>query len=206
MIFTFLWRHVELWTAEKGLKPRYFIRDSLICPPIFTRWQPSIGYPIFGPMPPLVLLMISMVGTVIAVVLQMAGGAASLVLVSLTEHQIHTKSSWKPVITKMPRCRGNWRTNAVRKGSFDSWVQAYTTARDIYSKFQPCTGQLIEEAAQKVIKFCYCYNHCGTGQTYNGCEVNGLDGRLNLATNLYSGYSARYSKLKLLIIHLYLAI
>ena len=90
--------------------------------------------------------------------------------------------------------------------SFDSWVQAYTTARDIYSKFQPCTGQLIEEAAQKVIKFCYCYNHCGTGQTYNGCEVNGLDGRLNLATNLYSGYSARYSKLKLLIIHLYLAI
>ena len=60
MIFTFLWRHVELWTAEKGLKPRYFIRDSLICPPIFARWQPSIGYPILGPMPPLVLFMISM--------------------------------------------------------------------------------------------------------------------------------------------------
>ena len=53
-------RHVELWTAEKGLKPRYFIRDSLICPPIFARWQPSIGYPILGPMPPLLLFMISM--------------------------------------------------------------------------------------------------------------------------------------------------
>ena len=52
VIFTFLWRHVELWTAEKGLKPRYFIRDSLICPPIFARWQPSIGYPILGPMHP----------------------------------------------------------------------------------------------------------------------------------------------------------
>ena len=60
MIFTFLWRHVELWTAEKSLKPRYFIRDSLNCLPIFARWQPSIGYPILGPMPPLVLFMIPM--------------------------------------------------------------------------------------------------------------------------------------------------
>ena len=146
------------------------------------------------------------VGVMIAVLLQIAGETASLVLVSLTERRTQKKTSRKPVNTKMPRCCANWRTNAVQKGSFVSWVQAYTTARDIYSKFQPCTGQLIEEAAQKVIKFCYCYNHCGTGQTYNGCEVNGLDGRLNLATNLYSGYSARYSKLKLLIIHLYLAI
>ena len=75
--------------------------------------------------------------------------------------------------------------------SFDSWAQAYRTSTDIYSKFQPCTGQLIEEAAKKVIKFCYCYNFCGLGQTSNGCEVNGLDGRLVQNVNLFSGYSAR---------------
>jgi hypothetical protein len=75
--------------------------------------------------------------------------------------------------------------------SFDSWVRAYRLTRDIYNKFNPCTGQLIEEAAKKVIKFCYCYNFCGLGQTSNGCEVNGLEGRLDLNKNLYSDYSAR---------------
>lgn len=74
--------------------------------------------------------------------------------------------------------------------SFDSWVRAYRLTRDIYNKFNPCTGQLIEEAAKKVIKFCYCYNFCGLGQTSNGCEVNGLEGRLDLNKNLYSDYSA----------------
>lgn len=83
--------------------------------------------------------------------------------------------------------------------SFDSWVRTYRLARDIYNKFQPCTGQLIEKAAKNVIKFCYCYNFCGQGQTNNGCEVNGLGERLDLDKNLYSDYSARYSQFHLYI-------
>ena len=43
-----------------------------------------------------------------------------------------------------------------------------------------------------VIKFCYCYNFCGAGQTHNGCEVEGLEGRLDLAANLFSSYKAMY--------------
>ena len=43
-----------------------------------------------------------------------------------------------------------------------------------------------------VIKFCYCYNFCGAGQTRNGCEVEGLEGRLDLGTNLFSSYKAMY--------------
>jgi hypothetical protein len=75
--------------------------------------------------------------------------------------------------------------------SFDSWVKKYRVSRDIYNMFQPCTGQLIEEAAKRVIKFCHCYNFCGRGQTSNGCEVNDLSGRLDLDKNLFSGYTAR---------------
>ena len=74
--------------------------------------------------------------------------------------------------------------------SFDSWVRTYRVSRDIYNKFEPCTGHLIEEAAMKVIKFCHCYNFCGLGQTSNGCEVNGLGERLDLNKNLFSDYSA----------------
>lgn len=81
---------------------------------------------------------------------------------------------------------------SARGNSFDSWVKRHETARDIYKKFQPCTGQLIENVANKVIKFCYCYNFCGLGQTNNGCEVNGLDGRINLDANLFNGHSSRY--------------
>ena len=45
---------------------------------------------------------------------------------------------------KNPKMLRQLENQCSAKGfSFDSWVQAYTTARDIYSKFQPCTGQLI---------------------------------------------------------------
>ena len=52
----------ECWTLDcrKGSETKIFHPDSLICTPIFARWQPSIGYPILGPMPPLLLFMISM--------------------------------------------------------------------------------------------------------------------------------------------------
>jgi len=43
-----------------------------------------------------------------------------------------------------------------------------------------------------VIKFCYCYNFCGTGQVYNGCEIDGLEGRLDEGANLFSSYRAMY--------------
>lgn len=55
--------------------------------------------------------------------------------------------------------------------NFDSWVRDYTTSGDIYSKFEPCSGVLNEERTKMLIKFCYCYNFCGAGQTRNGCEV-----------------------------------
>ena len=76
--------------------------------------------------------------------------------------------------------------------TFDSWAQKYRTSGDLYSKFEPCTGRLIEEETKKVIKFCYCYNFCGTGQVYNGCEVEGLEGRLDRSANLFSSYKAMY--------------
>ena len=44
-----------------------------------------------------------------------------------------------------------------------------------------------------MIKFCYCYNFCGTaGQVYNDCEVEGLDGRLDRGANLFLSYKAMY--------------
>lgn len=76
--------------------------------------------------------------------------------------------------------------------TFDSWAQAYRTSGDLYRKFEPCTGHLIEEETKKVIKFCYCYNFCGTGQVYNGCVVEGLQGRLDKNANLFSSYRAMY--------------
>ena len=76
--------------------------------------------------------------------------------------------------------------------TFDSWAQAYRTSGDLYRKFEPCTGHLIEEETKKVIKFCYCYNFCGTGQVYTGCEVDGLEGRLDKGASLFSYYRAMY--------------
>ncbi|XP_078372720.1 uncharacterized protein LOC144656366 [Oculina patagonica] len=74
--------------------------------------------------------------------------------------------------------------------TFDTWAQKYRTSGDLYSKFEPCTGHLIEEETKKAIKFCYCYNFCGTGRVYNGCEVEGLEGRLNREANLFAPYKA----------------
>jgi len=74
--------------------------------------------------------------------------------------------------------------------SFDSWAKKYRTTGDLYNKFQPCSGRLIEEETKKTIKFCYCFNFCGTEQVYNGCEVEGLEGRLDLGANLFSSYRA----------------
>lgn len=76
--------------------------------------------------------------------------------------------------------------------SFDSWAKKYRTTGDLYNKFQPCSGRLIEEETKKTIKFCYCFNFCGTEQVYNGCEVEGLEGRLDLGANLFSSYRAMY--------------
>ena len=77
--------------------------------------------------------------------------------------------------------------------NFDSWVRKYTTSNDLYNKFTPCSGSILNEQRVKmVIKFCYCYNFCGAGQTRNGCEVEGLEGRLDLAANLFSSYKAMY--------------
>lgn len=76
--------------------------------------------------------------------------------------------------------------------NFDSWARAYRTSGDLYRKFEPCTGHLIEKETKKVIKFCYCYNFCGTGQVYSGCEVDGLEGRLDKGANLFSSYRAMY--------------
>ena len=76
--------------------------------------------------------------------------------------------------------------------SFDSWTQKYSTSRDLYRKFEPCTGRLIEDETKKVIQFCYCYNFCGAGQSNDGCVVEGLEGRLNLEANLFSSYKAVY--------------
>ena len=81
---------------------------------------------------------------------------------------------------------------SAEEATFDSWVKKYRTTGDLYSKFQPCSGHLIEEKAKKTIKFCYCYNFCGAGQVYNGCEVDGLEGRLDLGANLFSSYKAVY--------------
>ena len=78
--------------------------------------------------------------------------------------------------------------------NFDSWVRKYTTSNDLYNKFTPCSGSILNEQRVKmVIKFCYCYNFCGAGQTRNGCEVEGLEGRLDLAANLFSSYKAMYA-------------
>ena len=75
--------------------------------------------------------------------------------------------------------------------NFDSWVRQYTTSNDLYTTFTPCSGSILNEQRVKmVIKFCYCYNFCGTGQTRNGCEVEGLEGRLDLGANLFSSYRA----------------
>ncbi|KAJ7365723.1 hypothetical protein OS493_002439 [Desmophyllum pertusum] len=63
--------------------------------------------------------------------------------------------------------------------NFDSWVRDYATSGDIYNKFQPCSGVLNQQRTKTVIKFCYCYNFCGAGQYRHGCEVEGLDGRLD---------------------------
>lgn len=77
--------------------------------------------------------------------------------------------------------------------NFDSWVQDYTTSGDLYNRFQPCSGSLLnEERTKMVIKFCYCYNFCGAGQTRDGCEVEGLEGRLDRNANLFSSYKAMY--------------
>lgn len=77
--------------------------------------------------------------------------------------------------------------------NFDSWVTKYTTSNDLYNKFTPCSGSILNEQRVKmVIKFCYCYNFCGSGQTRNGCEVEGLEGRLDLGANLFSSYKAMY--------------
>ena len=77
--------------------------------------------------------------------------------------------------------------------NFDSWVQKYTTSNDLYNKFTPCSGSILnEERTKMVIKFCYCYNFCGPGQTRNGCEVEGLEGRLDRGANLFSSYKAMY--------------
>ena len=81
---------------------------------------------------------------------------------------------------------------SAQGSTFDSWAQAYRTSGDLYRKFEPCTGHLIEEETKKVIKFCYCYNFCGTGQVYNGCVVEGLQGRLDKNANLFSSYRAMY--------------
>ena len=76
--------------------------------------------------------------------------------------------------------------------SFDSWAQNYGTSGDLYNKFESCSGWLIEDQIVRVIKFCYCYNFCGAGQTRDGCEVEGLEGRLNKAANLFSSFKAMY--------------
>lgn len=76
--------------------------------------------------------------------------------------------------------------------NFDSWIQKYTTSNDLYNKFTPCSESRIlkEERTKMVIKFCYCYNFCGLGQTRNGCEVEGLEGRLDRGADLFSSYKA----------------
>lgn len=75
--------------------------------------------------------------------------------------------------------------------NFDSWVRKYTTSGDLYNNFTPCSGSILNEDRTKmVIKFCYCYNFCGAGQTSDGCEVEGLDGRLDRNANLFSSYRA----------------
>ena len=81
------------------------------------------------------------------------------------------------------------------EATFDSWARQYRTSGDLYNKFEDCRGPLsIETQTKMAIKFCYCYNFCGAGQTRNGCEVEGLEGRLNRAANLFSSYKAVYVK------------
>jgi len=75
--------------------------------------------------------------------------------------------------------------------TFDSWVKDFRTAGDIYRKFSPCPDSPLNEVRTKtVIKFCYCYSFCGSGQYRNGCEVDGLSGRLDLGANLFASYKA----------------
>lgn len=105
-------------------------------------------------------------------------------------HSHHTKKTCSYKIAKTLR---NLQNECNAEGAtFDSWAQAYRTSGDLYRKFEPCTGHLIEEKTKKVINFCYCYNFCGTGQVYNGCEVDGLEGRLDKGANLFSSYRAMY--------------
>jgi len=89
----------------------------------------------------------------------------------------------KMVSTLQNSCSANGNT-------FDSWVIDYRTSGDLYNKFTPCKSTLNEDRTKMVIKFCYCYNFCGPGQYRGGCEVDGLEGRLDLGANLFSSYKA----------------
>ncbi len=80
-----------------------------------------------------------------------------------------------------------------RSYSFDKWTRDYNTPRKVYTKFEPCVGDIIEGEAKKVIKYCHCYNSCGKTQTENGdCEVQGLDRRLDFEADTRTTYHPVY--------------
>ncbi|XP_022784929.1 uncharacterized protein LOC111325380 [Stylophora pistillata] len=75
--------------------------------------------------------------------------------------------------------------------SFESWARRYNTVRKLKSKFEPCVGDIIEEEAKKVIKYCHCYNKCGNDQTEKEtCTVQGLDRRLDLEMDVNDPFKA----------------
>lgn len=77
--------------------------------------------------------------------------------------------------------------------SFEKWTRDYDKPRKVVKKFEPCVGFLIEAEAKKVIKYCFCYNSCGKRQTESGgCEVTGLDRRLDFEADTKKTYAAVY--------------
>ena len=80
-----------------------------------------------------------------------------------------------------------------RSFSFDKWTRDYDKPGKVVKKFEPCVGFLIEAEAKKVIKYCFCYNTCGKSQTDSGgCDVTGLDRRLDFEANTKLTYAAVY--------------
>ena len=90
----------------------------------------------------------------------------------------------------------NQLQSECRSYSFEKWTRDYSIPRQLYTKFEPCVGEIVEGEAKKVIKYCFCYNSCGRTQTENGdCEVQGLDRRLDFEANTRTTYHAVYVSL-----------
>ena len=94
----------------------------------------------------------------------------------------------------------NQLKSECRRYSFEKWTRDYSTPRQLYSKFNPCVGQIIEGETKKVIKYCLCYNSCGNSQTVKGdCEVQGLDRRLDFGANMKTTYKTMYVSLYIFV-------